>query len=113
MLRKLLDSVEPLFEPGKGSLGRLYPLYEAADTFLYTPSDTTKNAAHVRDSLDLKRMMVMVIVALTPCIFMAFYNTGRQANLAINTSETVVPLDTANLIRPAVVSCSRRMLVPP
>lgn len=94
MLRKILDSVEPLFEPGKGKLGQLYPLYEALDTFLYTPKDTTKGAAHIRDSLDLKRMMVMVIVALTPCIFMAFWNTGLQANLAISSSDAVTPLGT-------------------
>ena len=94
MLRKLLDVVEPVFEPQGGKLGRLYPVYEALDTFLYTPSDTTKAAAHVRDALDLKRMMVMVIVALIPCIFMAFYNTGRQANLAIASSEAIGPLDT-------------------
>lgn len=93
MLRKVLDSVEPLFEPDKGKLGRLYPLYEALDTFLYTPPDTTKNAAHVRDSLDLKRMMVMVIVALIPCIFMAMFNTGRQANLAIASGDGITPLD--------------------
>lgn len=93
MLRKLLDTVEPLFEPGKGKLELLYPLYEAADTFLYTPKDTTTNAAHVRDSLDLKRMMSMVIVALGPCIFMAMFNTGRQANLAIASSEAISQLD--------------------
>ena len=62
MLRKISESVEPLFEPGKGKLGPLYPLYEALDTFLYTPQDTTQGASHIRDSLDLKRMMVMVIV---------------------------------------------------
>ena len=93
MLRKLLDSVEPLFEPGKGKLGWLYPLYEAGDTFLYTPKDTTRGAAHVRDSLDLKRMMSMVIVALIPCIFMAMFNTGRQANLAIASSDGITQLD--------------------
>lgn len=93
MLRKLLDTVEPLFEPGKGKLGFLYPLYEAGDTFLFTPKDTTKSAAHVRDALDLKRMMVMVIVALVPCIFMAMFNTGRQANLAIASSESITQLD--------------------
>ena len=93
MLRKLLDSVEPLFEPDKGKLGRFYPLYEALDTFLYTPKDTTKNAAHVRDALDLKRMMVMVVVALTPCIFMAMWNTGRNANLAITGMEGVTQLE--------------------
>ena len=93
MLRKILDSVEPLFEPGKGKLGLLFPLYEAFDTFLYTPKDTTKNAAHVRDALDLKRMMVMVVVALIPCIFMAMWNTGRQANLAIASAEGITQLD--------------------
>lgn len=93
MLRKILDSVEPLFEPEKGKLGLFYPLYEALDTFLYTPKDTTSNAAHIRDSLDLKRMMVMVVVALTPCIFMAMYNTGLQANLAIESSDGIVAID--------------------
>jgi len=93
MLRKLLDTVEPLFEPDKGSLGRLYPLYEALDTFLYTPKDTTKNGSHVRDSLDLKRMMVLVVVSLMPCIFMAMWNTGRNANMAITNIEGVTQLD--------------------
>ncbi len=94
MLRKILDSVEPLFEPEKGKLGLAYPLFEALDTFLYTPKDTTKNAAHIRDSLDLKRMMVMVVVSLIPCIFMAMYNTGLQANLAIASSDAITPIQT-------------------
>ena len=93
MLRKLLDHAEPLFEPQEGRLRLFYPLYEALDTFLYTPGATTKNAAHIRDALDLKRMMVMVVVALTPCIFMAFWNTGRNANRAISTMEGVTQLD--------------------
>ena len=82
MLRDLLDSVEPHFTHG-GKLERLFPLYELTDTFLYTPADVTKNAAHVRDHLDLKRMMIMVVVALVPCIMMALWNTGYQANMAI------------------------------
>ncbi len=82
MLRQLLDSVEPHFERG-GRLERLYPLYELVDTFLYTPSDVTRNAAHVRDGLDLKRMMITVVLALVPCILMAMWNTGYQANLAL------------------------------
>ena len=82
MLRQLLDSVEPHFERG-GRLERLYPLYELVDTFLYTPSDVTGNAAHVRDGLDLKRMMITVVLAMVPCIFMAMWNTGYQANLAL------------------------------
>lgn len=106
MLRKILDSVEPLFEPGKGKLGRLYPLYEALDTFLYTPKDTTRGASHIRDSLDLKRMMVMVIVALTPCIFMAMYNTGLQANTAIASSEGITPIETWQTQVAQALGCS-------
>ena len=60
---------------------RLYPLYEAADTFLYTPGEVTRGPSHVRDALDLKRMMSIVVLALLPCVVMACYNTGYQASL--------------------------------
>ena len=79
-LRKILDSQAPLFEE-KGKLEKLYPLYEAADTFLYTPGETTRGPSHVRDALDLKRMMSIVVLALLPCVIMACYNTGYQASL--------------------------------
>ena len=81
-LEKQLDKMEPLFLKG-GKLEKLYPLWEAQDTFLFSPKSVTKTSAHVRDALDLKRMMSMVIVALLPCIFMAMYNTGLQANIAM------------------------------
>ena len=81
-LRRFLDRLHPHF--GKdGKLEKLYPLYEGVDTFLYTPGEVTRGPSHVRDGMDLKRMMVTVVVALIPCIFMAIYNTGLQANLAI------------------------------
>lgn len=86
MLRKMLDRVHPLFAKG-GKLEKLYPLYEAMDTFLYTPSDTTSGAAHVRDAMNLKRMMGLVVVALLPCFYMALSNTGYQANHAIQQDE--------------------------
>lgn len=81
-LRNKLDQLEPLFHKG-GKLERLYPVYEALDTFLYTPGIVTKGAAHVRDGMDVKRMMIFVVIALTPCIYMACWNTGYQANRAI------------------------------
>ena len=90
-MRGILDSIGKHFEPG-GRLARLYPLYEAADTFLYTPGSTTAGASHVRDGIDVKRMMVTVVIALLPCVAMALYNTGYQANLAI--SMGAQPLDT-------------------
>ncbi len=81
-LRRILDRQARHFEPG-GRFERLYPLYEAPDTFLYTPGKTTAGAAHVRDALDLKRLMMTVVVALVPCVLMAMFNTGRQIHLAI------------------------------
>lgn len=89
-LRRLLDKQEKLFTDG-GPLEKLYPLYEAGDTFLFTPGATTERAAHVRDALDVKRLMSMVIVALAGCIAMAMYNTGLQANRAI--AAGAAPLD--------------------
>ncbi len=83
-LRKLLDQQAKVFEKG-GRLEKLYPLWEANDTILYTPGHVTKGTTHVRDALDLKRMMFTVVLALIPCVFMALYNTGYQANLAIDT----------------------------
>ncbi len=83
MLRKMLDKVEPLFKPG-GKLEKLYPLYEANDTFLFTPGEVAKGGTQIRDAIDTKRMMSMVIVALIPCIFMAMYNTGYQAEKIIS-----------------------------
>ena len=81
ILRKILDGVKPIFQ--KGMLSSFYPLYEAIDTFLYTPDKVTQRGPHIRDSIDLKRTMITVVVALLPCIFMALYNTGFQANRAM------------------------------
>jgi Na+-transporting NADH:ubiquinone oxidoreductase subunit B len=82
-LRKLFDQVEPHFHKG-GALEKLFPVYEMVDTFLFTPDSVNEGPTHVRDGIDLKRMMTIVVVALIPCIFMAFWNTGYQANLAID-----------------------------
>jgi Na+-transporting NADH:ubiquinone oxidoreductase subunit B len=82
-LRRFLDNLHPKFAKG-GKFEKFYPLYEALDTFLYTPGEVTSNASHVRDGMDLKRIMSTVIVALIPCIAMAFWNTGYQANLSLS-----------------------------
>ncbi len=81
--RAALDRVGHHFEK-EGRLERLYPLWEAADTFFYTPASVTTGSAHVRDAIDLKRMMMLVVIATLPCVFMAMYNTGLQANLALD-----------------------------
>jgi Na+-transporting NADH:ubiquinone oxidoreductase subunit B len=81
-LRKFLESQERHFAKG-GKLERLYPLFEAAETLAFTPSTVTRGTVHVRDGLDLKRMMIVVVVALLPTVVMAMYNTGLQAHRAI------------------------------
>lgn len=86
-LRTLLDRQARRFEKG-GRLEKFYPLWEAIDTFFYTPASVTRTAAHVRDALDLKRMMILVVVAAIPCALMAMYNTGLQANLALDPAKT-------------------------
>ena len=82
-LRAGLDRLAPLFHKG-GRLERFYPLWEAIDTGLYTPSHVTRGRTHVRDALDLKRMMIIVVIATLPCVLMAMFNTGLQANLALD-----------------------------
>ena len=81
-VRDLLDRQAHHFEKG-GRLERLYPLWEAQDTFLFTPGEVTQSTPHVRDALDMKRLMVTVVIALAGCIYMALHNTGYQAHLAI------------------------------
>jgi Na+-transporting NADH:ubiquinone oxidoreductase subunit B len=89
-LRAVLDRQARHFEKG-GRFERLYPLWEAQDAFLYTPGEVTRVAPHVRDALDMKRLMMTVVIALAGCIYMALYNTGYQANLAI--AAGAAPLD--------------------
>lgn len=79
LIGKFLNKVAPDFEKG-GRFSRWYPLFEAIDSFLYGNSRVTKTAPHVRDAIDLKRIMILVVVALLPCVVMAMWNTGYQAN---------------------------------
>ena len=78
-MRKLLDRFESVFHPG-GKWEKLYPLFEAIDTFLYKPKSTTKNSSHVRDNIDLKRVMITVWLATFPSMFFGMWNIGFQAN---------------------------------
>jgi Na+-transporting NADH:ubiquinone oxidoreductase subunit B len=81
-LRKLLDSIEPHFEKG-GKYEKWYALYEAVDTIFYSPSSVTKTGSHVRDGIDLKRVMITVWLAAFPAMFYGMYNLGFQANSAM------------------------------
>ena len=89
-LRKQFDRIEPHFEKG-GRLEKLYPLYEMFDTMAFTPGHVTRSGSHVRDGLDLKRMMFTVVIALQPVVIWAMYNAGFQAANAI--AQGATPLD--------------------
>jgi Na+-transporting NADH:ubiquinone oxidoreductase subunit B len=81
-LRAYLDRIEPQFMPG-GRLRKFYALYEMVDTILYTPREVTRSAPHVRDGIDLKRVMTYVVISVLPCALFGMYNIGLQANLAM------------------------------
>jgi Na+-transporting NADH:ubiquinone oxidoreductase subunit B len=78
-LRSWLDSIEHHFHKG-GKYEKFYALYEAVDTGLYKPASVTKTTAHVRDGLDLKRMMITVWLCTFPVMFAGMWNVGFQAN---------------------------------
>src|SRR5690606_23653527 len=78
-LRSWLDSIEHHFEKG-GRYEKFYALYEAVDTGLFKPGSVTRSTAHVRDGLDLKRMMIMVFLCTFPAMFFGMWNVGYQAN---------------------------------
>ena len=78
-LRKFLDKIEHNFEKG-GRFEKWYALYEAADTFFYRPGSVTKTTAHVRDGIDLKRMMITVWLCTFPAMLFGMWNIGYQAN---------------------------------
>jgi Na+-transporting NADH:ubiquinone oxidoreductase subunit B len=81
-LRSFLDSIEPNFKEG-GKYQNWYALYEAVDTIFYSPNHVTKSTAHVRDGVDLKRIMITVWFAVFPAMFYGMYNLGFNANEVI------------------------------
>jgi len=86
-LRKYLDSIKPNFEPG-GKLHAFQSVFDGFETFLYTPNTTSgAGAVNIHDSLDSKRIMIIVVLALMPCLLFGMYNTGYQNWLAAGATE--------------------------
>ncbi|MCH1918566.1 NADH:ubiquinone reductase (Na(+)-transporting) subunit B [Shewanella sp. A3A] len=81
-LKDFLERIEPQFEKG-GKYEKWYALYEAAATIFYTPGKVNKGATHVRDNIDLKRMMITVWACTFPAMFVGMYNVGLQAQIAL------------------------------
>ncbi len=77
-LRKFQDKIAPTFEKGKGKLGFLHSTFDAFDTFLFVPKTVTHRGSHVRDCVDLKRVMILVVFALLPAMLFGTWNVGYQ-----------------------------------
>ncbi len=82
MLQNMMSSVRPTFEPG-GKLEKLFPVYEALDTIMFSTDRQTQSGPHIRDSVDLKRVMIMVVIALIPATVFGMINIGYQEALAL------------------------------
>ena len=77
-LRDILDKQRPMFEKG-GKFEKLYYLFEAGETFMFSPNHTAKlKGAQVRDAIDLKRLMMTVVIALVPALLYGMWNVGHQ-----------------------------------
>ena len=79
-LRNFLDKISPQFKDG-GSLERFAPIFEATDTILFSTDDRTESGPHIRDSVDIKRVMILVVIALIPCYIFGAINVGYQRAL--------------------------------
>ena len=88
-LYKKIIKYEDLFEKG-GKYEKLYPIYEAALTIHFSPTDTTEKGAHIRDGLDTKRFMILVVIALVPCVLFGIYNAGYQSLLSSGQTPALV-----------------------
>ena len=83
IFKNILDTVKPHFLKG-GKLEKMYPAYDAFETFLFVPDHTTHTGSHIRDSIDLKRTMAFVVIALLPCILFGMWNIGSQYHIGLN-----------------------------
>lgn len=89
-LRKLLNTIKPNFEKG-GKLEKFYPAFDAFETFLFVPNHTTASkGAHVRDAIDLKRTMILVVLSLVPCLLFGMWNVGYQHYQALGITTSLL-----------------------
>ena len=89
-LRNYLNKIKPTFEEG-GRLSMFRSVFEGFETFLFVPSDTSQSGVHIHDSIDSKRTMTVVVIALIPALLFGMYNVGYQHNLAIGAAQLFWP----------------------
>ena len=88
-LRRFVDKIKPNFEKG-GKFAALQSTFEAFETFLFVPNHVTQKGSHIRDAMDMKRTMIVVVLALVPAILLGMWNTGYQNALACGLERTIL-----------------------
>ena len=87
-LRDILDKIAPTFK-ADGKLEKLYPIFEATNTILFSTDERTHSGPHIRDSVDIKRVMILVVISLIPCYIFGAMNVGYQMAMALGQSSTM------------------------
>ena len=82
-LRKIFDNAHEKLNSNEKTK-KFFPLIDAFDTLMFTPNHVTNKGSHIRDAIDLKRTMMLVIIALVPCLLFGIYNTGYQHFRVLN-----------------------------
>jgi len=88
-LRSYLDKIKPQFEEG-GKFEKLHSTFDAFETFLFVPNKTTSSGSHIRDAIDMKRTMSVVLLALFPALLFGIWNTGYQHFLSLGQQATLL-----------------------
>jgi Na+-transporting NADH:ubiquinone oxidoreductase subunit B len=91
LLRNTLDRLRPTFSAG-GRLSALHSLFEGLESFLFVPRTTARSGAHIRDAMDSKRALSLVVLALLPCLLFGIYNTGYQHHIALGLRPDPLPV---------------------
>lgn len=81
-LKNYIDKIKPHFKPG-GKLSMFQSVFEGFESFLFVPNTTSRSGVHIHDSIDSKRTMIVVIIALLPAMLFGMYNVGYQHYLSI------------------------------
>ncbi|HPY83153.1 MAG TPA: RnfABCDGE type electron transport complex subunit D, partial [Bacteroidales bacterium] len=89
IIRNLIDKTKPQFEKG-GKYEKWLPIYESFETFFFVPATITKKGSHIRDAIDMKRSMIIVIIALLPALIFGMWNIGDLYFLSIGEQSTIM-----------------------
>lgn len=87
-LRRYIDRIKPNFEKG-GKYAKLKSTFEAFESFLYVPDKVTFTGSHIRDPIDMKRVMSVVVMALVPALLFGIWNVGSLHHLALDVEATL------------------------